>query len=162
MKMRTKIAAALALGAAALTLSLPGVASAQTGAAPPPVTGAGLPPRPEDQVLIPPEVLFSAPAPLGRAWARALRAVLADMKKSVEQERLAVEKTVKAEKIVQTPHRAAVWSTLTIPRRVVVAQRPIARAAPLPIEPPTYAAGDTHGESGVLLGVAIELPWQVP
>ena len=156
MMKRTKvIAATLALGAA--LVSVPGVARAQDGVSPKAAASDGLPPKPEDRVLISPEKLFSAPATLGDAWATALRAVLDSMQRYVDQERLGAEKTVAAER-----RAPAAWSTLTVPARKGAPAHAVVRMAPLPIEPVTYSNGDPKGESGVLLGVAIELPWLIP
>lgn len=166
MMMRTKgIAAAVALGAA-LTASVPGVARAEDGVAPPATAGDGLPARPEDRVFISPEQLFSASATMGDAWAKALHAVLDSMKRYVDEERLAAEKTVGPTRRV-TPGS----NTLSLHIRTLAASRfvvgptpvPVVRPEPLPYAPVTYADdGVRKGEGGVLPGVAIELPWLVP
>ena len=156
MMKRTKwIAAVLAFGA--VTASVPGVAAAQDGVPPKPTVGDGLPPKPEDRVLISPEKLFAAPATLGDAWATALRAVLDSMKQSVDAERHAAQKTVAAER-----RTTAAWTTPAAPARRRAPAHAAVRLEPLPIEPVTYSNADPKGESGVLLGVAIELPWRVP
>jgi hypothetical protein len=167
MKKRTSmIAAALALGAVTCTVSVPGVARAQDGVSPQRAASDGLPPKPEDRIFITPEKLFSAPATLGDAWETALRAVLDGMKQYVEQERLAAEKTVVAPRVV-----ALGSNTLSVRLRKNAAARfvvapaplPVVRPAPLPYEPFTYADdGARKGESGVLPGISVALPWLVP
>jgi hypothetical protein len=167
MKKRTKvITAALALVAAASTVSVPGVARAQDGVSPQPVASDGLPPKPEERVFISPEKLFSAPVVLGDTWETALRAVLDGMKQYVEQERRAAEKTVAVPRAAEPGS-----STLSVHIRKNAAARfvvgptplPVVRPAPLPYQPITYADdGARKGESGVLPGLAVALPWLVP
>jgi len=120
------------------------------------------------------ESLFSPPSVLGEAWARALRAVIDDMKQSVDAEHLEAAQAVGAPIApIATPRPkvARFWIRGLTPAhsawlpahalRDAIAESPV-QLTPVAVAPPTESGVDTRGEHAVLLGAKVDFPWLVP
>lgn len=119
--------------------------------------GPASPPKPAAEVV---EVTrFAATSALGDAWARAVHAALAGMRDFLEAERAAAQRHALA--AAAAPRRKRVsWPTVPPAAADVRATR--VRVQPVPIEPVAQAGVDTRGQSAVLLGAAVDLPWTMP
>jgi hypothetical protein len=97
---------------------------------------------------------FSAPSSLGDAWEHAVQAVLDSMRTYFEAERVVV--------VTATPpsKRNVVWPAP--PPREVGDQRQLVKLHPVLVEPVTRTVGDVRGQSALLLGGSVELPWMMP
>jgi hypothetical protein len=133
--------------AAALLLST-GDAHAQ-GSAVAPTPGQGI-----DIVGV--EQFFSAPSRLGHAWERAVQAVFDRMRTLVEAEPPPLVPVTPAKK------RAPAWAAPAPVHREDPAVRYVVTFQPVTVEPVTQAVADTRGERATLLGMIVELPWNVP
>lgn len=183
MRVRNSVIAAAIL---AVGVSLPSVGLAQGQApgsppapAPPPSTVRATPKAPPAvPAAAPPadahkaaagtflpgvEHVFTPPVVLGPAWARALRAVLDEVKHVVEPQRLAVEPARPAGTPPAVPSVPA-WRAVWLPAHAVreaIAASPV-QVGPVSAGPPTETGRDTRGEHAVLLGAQVGLPWMVP
>jgi len=149
MKVWTSVPAAAF--AAALLLST-GAARAQgpTGAP------SAAPPPAEALDIVGVERFFSAPSALGHAWETAVHAVLDRMRALVDAEPRALAPAPPAKK------RAPAWAAPVPARREAPGTHYVVTFQPVTVEPVTQAVADTRGERAVLLGVSVELPWNVP
>jgi hypothetical protein len=166
MRVRITMVVAAMVAAAATSLSVAHVASAQGSVEP------AASPLANDAIFTPPVVSKPAcppprpPAVLGERWARAMRAVLDEVKRLVDAEWIEAAEiggTV-ARADVTPPPPVPAWRTAWTPAsalREQVTASPV-RVTPVPIEPPTETPVDTRGQHAVLLGVKMELPWMEP
>jgi hypothetical protein len=109
--------------------------------------------------------VFTPPAVLGEAWARAVRAVVEGVKHLIDFEKVEAPPLLGARAAVgPTPSPSVpvwrVWEPADRLREVIV-KSPV-QVGPVSISPPTEAPVDTRGEHAVLLGARMELPWMVP
>jgi hypothetical protein len=132
--------------------------------------------------LAQPEHVFTAPAVIGLAWTQALQAALDGVKHLLGGEQLEAQQATAASVLRPTARpdgadKAAVRATPPAPRPSIPAWRaawmpasalreairtsPV-QVGPVAIAPPTESAHDAHGESAVLPGGSVSLPWLVP
>ena len=97
---------------------------------------------------------FTTSKSLGDAWEHAVHAVLDSMRTHFE--------AVRAALVVAPPptRRNVVWP---VPATLEVGSaRKVVKLHPIKVEPVTQTVGDTRGQSAVLLGGSVELPWLLP
>jgi hypothetical protein len=109
--------------------------------------------------------IFTPPAVLGDAWARAVRAVLDGVKQLVDMEKIEAERIVYLKASAPPspappPPVVPAWKP-TSTLRDTLERSPI-QVGPVGVAPPTEAVRDTRGERAHLLGARMELPWMVP
>jgi hypothetical protein len=136
---------------------------------------AQLPPEPPAP-LLETDHLLAPPAMLDAAWARTVQAVLDGVKRLVDEERVEGERALRAStwlsaaplvaapRAAQPPPALPAWNAAWAPGgavREALASSPV-QPTPVLIEPPTETPVDAHGQSAVLLGLQMLLPWKVP
>ena len=99
----------------------------------------------------------STPAALGDTWDRAVRAVLDSMRTFLEAERATVLAAATPPK-----KRLVAWSAPAPARNEVVSARKLVRLQPVEVGPVTQSVADARGQSAILLGARVELPWTMP
>jgi hypothetical protein len=166
MRVRSTMVVAAMVAATVTSLSVARVASAQ-GSVEPAASALA-----NDPIFTPPVVSTPAcptpkpPAVLGERWARALRAVLDEVKHLVDAEWIEASEiggTVAGPTATPPPPVPAwrdEWTPASALREQVTAS-PV-QVTPVPVEPPTETPVDTRGQHAVLLGVKLDLPWMVP
>jgi len=117
------------------------------------------------------ESLFTPPSVLGEAWAQALRAVIEEMKQSVDAEHLEAAQAVGAPVATPRPKVGRFWIRGLTPAhsawlpahalRDAIAESPV-QLTPVAVAPPTETGVDTRGEHAILLGAKVDFPWLVP
>ena len=160
MRVRYNVMVSAIVAAAALSGARTALAQGPSQPAASPALSA----HPQAVASVSNESLFTPPSVLGESWARALRAVIDEMKQSVDAERLEAE-ALSAPYGMARP-RARQFTLARSPwmpgeaLREAIAATPL--LTPVTIEPATESGVDTRGEHATLVGVTMELPWRVP
>jgi hypothetical protein len=158
MWVRNKVFLAVIAAAVAIPWASPALAQgpAKAPSPPPPPAAVSLPEAPH---------IFTPPAVLGEAWARAVRAVLDGVKHLVDMDKIEAERIVYLKASAPrspapSPPVVPAWKP-TSTLRDALDRSPI-QVGPVGVVPPTEAVRDTRDERAVLLGARVELPWMVP
>jgi hypothetical protein len=162
MRVRYNVMVSAIVAAAALSGARTALAQ---GSSQPAAISPALAAHPQVAASVGNESLFTPPSVLGESWARALQAVIDEMKQSVDAERLEAAEALSAPYGTARP-RARQFTLARSPwmpgeaLREAIAATPL--LTPVTIEPATESGVDTRGEHATLVGVTMEMPWRVP